>query len=1277
MTRDRDRTQRPGAALRRVLRRTLGRLAGRGEPSLAAFTAAVAELAETVSQLPPNDPDAGPMSVDLAAAYSRLYDESADPEHLEESVRAAHLGLPLIGADHPRRGACLALAAGVLVEAGMQLDQPQLLDEAVTAGRQAAEAGHPELTNFACALRVRYEYSEDPDPADLEEAEQAARSTAEYLTGRGEPSGYEFAELAHVLRLRFAATGDAQHIRSAEAAMRESLAHTESGSRDDWFRRSLLAGVLVECHQAGDDRALDEALEQARATIQACDRVQGHRNPDYYSIYQACAAVLADWADQHQSIDVAEEAETAAHKSVQAAGADPGRRAVALETLANALGSVYALTGDIGFLDRTIEAGAEAVRAAGAAGDPGARAGYIANLGSYKQARYDALGRLADLDAAIAHAQEAIALLGPGHPDRAMYYNNLGDALAKKSARTNDDSILDLAVGAARNAVACSVPGPAMALRLSGLGSALQSHFEQRGDPDDLDQAVDAQHDALDMLPAEHPDRPGVVNNLASALDARYEHVGTREDLAAAIVLLREASAVGPRRSAQPDVLATLALLLHANFLAVGDRASLDEAVGLFEQAVQLTRPDDPALASRLSDQATVLADAAQWSPAAARAAVDAVRRALSLLPAGHSHEPSMRSNLALALCATGEDDDLEEAVTVARAAVEQTPEDSPDRARNLANLAFVLEERHAVPGLRRPRDAEEGLAALREASLVPVAAPAVRLECGQSWGRAAWRAGNVAEAARGFAAAVRQLPEVSPRRLGQSDALRRLGDRAGLAAAAAATAIADGRPDEAVALLELGRGVLLGRTLGVRGDTAGLRAADSELADRYELLREQVNALGSGLSTPSSALLEPGPDEAEDGAPAAGAPTPTGRERDRLRDATAMFEDVIERIRQLPDFADFQRQPPIEAIVAEASGGPIVIVNVSEYRCDALLLTDSGLHHVPLPDLRAEDVDRNAVGLYDAVDKTSGMDNERPVRAAGQAAVTEILDWLWKTVTRPVLGKLRELGYETGGRAGADAHADPDPESLPRLWWVPTRTLCLLPLHAATNRDTGESVLDHVISSYTPTVTALHRARSRPAPAAEARPLVITTTGPDDDARPLPEVAPEAWNAARALGVEPLDAAGLSRADLTAAIAGCSHLHIASHAAADTADPTRSHLRLADVGLSFGEIAALHAPHAHLAFLSACDTAVTSATLADEAVHLTAAFHLAGFTQVIGTQWPVQDIAAARAAQWFYADLPRAEHDPARELHRTVLELRDRYRAHPAAWAAFHHVGA
>ncbi|HEY0636110.1 MAG TPA: CHAT domain-containing protein, partial [Pseudonocardiaceae bacterium] len=99
---------------------------------------------------------------------------------------------------------------------------------------------------------------------------------------------------------------------------------------------------------------------------------------------------------------------------------------------------------------------------------------------------------------------------------------------------------------------------------------------------------------------------------------------------------------------------------------------------------------------------------------------------------------------------------------------------------------------------------------------------------------------------------------------------------------------------------------------------------------------------------------------------------------------------------------------------------------------------------------------------------------------------------------------------------------------------------------------------------------------------------------------------------------------------------------------------------------------------NADLTYLSVCETTLTTAELADEAIHVTSALQLAGYRGVVGTLWATPDAVAQRAARLFYAyhAARGSGSDPAHAVRLMSLELRRRYPDHPSAWAAYHHVG-
>ncbi|MEV0248046.1 CHAT domain-containing protein [Nocardia sp. NPDC050712] len=98
------------------------------------------------------------------------------------------------------------------------------------------------------------------------------------------------------------------------------------------------------------------------------------------------------------------------------------------------------------------------------------------------------------------------------------------------------------------------------------------------------------------------------------------------------------------------------------------------------------------------------------------------------------------------------------------------------------------------------------------------------------------------------------------------------------------------------------------------------------------------------------------------------------------------------------------------------------------------------------------------------------------------------------------------------------------------------------------------------------------------------------------------------------------------------------------------------------------------------LAYLSACETSISSDALVDEAVHLSGALHLAGYRQVIGTLWPIGEFASQRMAVDFYYGIARDNAidvtDAAFALHTATVSFRDEFPSTFSAWAAHLHIG-
>lgn len=165
-------------------------------------------------------------------------------------------------------------------------------------------------------------------------------------------------------------------------------------------------------------------------------------------------------------------------------------------------------------------------------------------------------------------------------------------------------------------------------------------------------------------------------------------------------------------------------------------------------------------------------------------------------------------------------------------------------------------------------------------------------------------------------------------------------------------------------------------------------------------------------------------------------------REFDQRYNAGKRLEQLLTEIRALPKFARFLLAPTEDELKAAAKYGPIVIINVSDYRCDALIIEKNQIRALSLPLLHKSDIRDRATN--------TGVDEK-------------LLKWLWDTVAQPVLNTLRFTQIPSEG-------------CLPHIWWIPTGLLARMPIHAAGYHSQGSSntVLDRVVSSYSSSVKAM-----------------------------------------------------------------------------------------------------------------------------------------------------------------------------------------------------------
>jgi hypothetical protein len=626
--------------------------------------------------------------------------------------------------------------------------------------------------------------------------------------------------------------------------------------------------------------------------------------------------------------------------------------------------------------------------------------------------------------------------------------------------------------------------------------------------------------------------------------------------------------------------------------------------------------------------------------------AIEALREAVALLPASHSHRPGLHSNLGLALHhryqQAGEAGDLDESIRLLEAAVADTPVDHPDRVMYLTNLSAALESRfdrtrQQTDG-RMARDRAMQAVGLRDAPVHE------RVKAGLTWGRISASTEDWADAADGYSAAIDLFPLLAWRGISRSSRQHLLEDWQMIANDGAACAIAAGDPERALQMLEAGRAVLWSQLLESRADLAMLRSAAPELAAELLQLREQLE-----VTTDTEGRIA----------------------------LARNWDDLMSRIRSLPDFNDFAAAPPVDALYRTVTDGSVVVVNVSRWRCDALIATAAGVRSVHLAKLNDRDALQRSneylaeLQIFEQVRRDEGV-----ARIGLEQVCTSLLEWLWDTVAEPALTACGHLG-------------PPSADHWPRVWWCLTGALAALPVHAAGYHDPEDlpahrCVLDRVVSSYTPTLRVLTLARSAARPSGDDSMLVIalpTTPGQPD----LPDVTREqAVLADRLPGGNMLAGSEATHDAIMAGLTRHRWVHAACHGTQHLADPDRGGLVPYDwqaAGLiSIADVTASDRSGGEFIFLSACKTATTGVRNLDEIITLAAGLHYAGWRHVIGTFWSVWDNASADIAALLYPALtPGGRLEPGRSaeaLHAAVRAYRAFLPYQPSKWMPFIHIG-
>jgi len=476
---------------------------------------------------------------------------------------------------------------------------------------------------------------------------------------------------------------------------------------------------------------------------------------------------------------------------------------------------------------------------------------------------------------------------------------------------------------------------------------------------------------------------------------------------------------------------------------------------------------------------------------------------------------------------------------------------------------------------------------------------------------------------------------------------------------------IENGRPKEAVEVLEQGRALLWSEMRGLRTSHDQIAAADPVLAERFADVNRNLQIVT--MSVAQSESIGTGDSAAGNQAGNHEGMDPFGHLLMQQRRLSEERDSLIARIQTLPGLKNFLKPPSFDVLNSAALWGPVIIINQSKWHSYIIVLRGSSPSIISTP----VDFNDRANRLKNKLlrsRKESGLDSKDY-----DLTLSFVLSELYELVGKPVIERLRQLKV---------------PEKS-RIWWCPTSAFCSLPLHAMgpiPSHDGNELYfMDLYIPSYTPTLSALIESRkSRSSPETPNKPLLLLVAQPDTLFAGWDEIGVVQ---ATKTPVTPLVSSMATPKVVVERLKDHQFAHFICHCSLETGKPFDTCFQLHGDNLTLLEIVRSQLPVAEFAFLSACHTAeLTGGSNDDEGLHLAGAMHYCGFRSVVGTMWAMADTDGADLSKHFYKYIFSVSPDmkgvpyherSARALQFAVEKLRRKRGMTLERWVNFVHYGA
>ncbi|KAG5751479.1 hypothetical protein H9Q70_005888 [Fusarium xylarioides] len=995
--------------------------------------------------------------------------------------------------------------------------------------------------------------------------------------------------------------------------------------------QSRLERLVQSYRDSNDPDQLEQLIQTAKEAMEVTAK------PDAKLLHTLAWALYMRYKDVIDDFGDLEEATKLERRAVEASPSESTVRQRYAYWLALQLGDSFYHTGNVDDLDEAI------VLIKGSLEDlpdkSPMRPAHQANLGILLKEKYAVLGvdrtlyelfeetrNLSELQESITLTRETVAATPEDDPEWLDRIRKLNVTIYILYHETGDLKDLEEAINVVKRYLEnANKDHLHWSEQLSNYSNYLDSLHSRTGDLDHLEEAVELNRKSLKDIPKSSPNLQIVLGNLSVTLSTRSVIRGSMADLEEAVSYARTALEITPGSSSSRYVqLHNLGSMLIKRFSRnQEDVSDLNQGIALLREAltsISSTNPEIESVLSRLASALDTRHDKLGL-PEDLEEGIEVARKSIAAMVNPYTEPPTSISTLAALLKkrfkAGGPLDDITEAVSITQKTLDSMPEDSPFRTDLWISLGDLFGAKFSRTWVNS--DLDEAVRSYRCAVEHHtgntlrriIAATSVMPLCLSL--QEAYDIGRTAiDLVPGIAAA---------RSLETGDRQHLLSFSRSLAASVTGAAIRLNKdPSEALAILEQGRGILGSSLDDIRTDIKELQQAFPHLAEKFMRLREELES-----STSSQFSDELGGDRGL-----------------RRRNAAKDFDDLLDEIRREPGLEDFLGPLTKEQMLTAAAYGPIVVINSSWMGCEGVIIERERITSMVFKDLDDGEL----------MERVEAFDLGTP----------DMLEWLWDTITSSVL---EVLGFK---------ETPAGQQEWPHIWWIPTGPLSRFPLHASgRHRDrSGKTVMDRVLSSYSPSLKALiHGRRQREIATGPSHALMIDVKHTNGHPR-LPQARAEikvVGEICESMAIRPVSG-GQSKQDMLSCLRNCKIFHFAGHGYTNGDDPSKSHLCLSDTSdpLTVGDILKLnlHEKFPFLAYLSACSTGrVQDDKFIDESIHLISAFQLAGFRHVIGTLWKVRDKHCVDVARVTYEAIREGgmtDDSVCRGLHKATRMLRDNW---------------